>query len=273
MQENLQHKATGRVEEEHVAEKALLMEAACYYLSCGFSVIPLNGKLPVIRWKEFQTRQASSVELESWFSSGANLPTGIGIVTGRLSGIVVVDCDRNEDGEFWRENFPASPVVIATGGGGSHFYYAYPIGSDIRNHVGVLDRKIDIRAEGGYITAPPSRHPCGKRYSFLSADWKEALPAFDKHWISSPRTEKRLPLSAETKRVKDAVAYIGKVQAVSGEGGHNATFRAACKLRDAGLSADEALAVLSDWNERNADPPWSESELAHKIDSAFRRSR
>jgi hypothetical protein len=56
---------------------------------------------------------------------------------------------------------------------------------------------------------------------------------------------------------------------VAGEGGHNATYRAACKLRDAGLAEVEALAILSDWNETNASPPWSAVELEHKIRSAY----
>jgi hypothetical protein len=62
---------------------------------------------------------------------------------------------------------------------------------------------------------------------------------------------------------------IRRIHANAGEGGHNATFRAACNLRAAGLSEDEALRVLSDWNETNASPPWSAADLIHKIRSAF----
>lgn len=64
-------------------------------------------------------------------------------------------------------------------------------------------------------------------------------------------------------------AYIQRIEAVAGHGGHNATFRAACKLRDAGLSAEEALAVLEHWNATNAKPPWSTAELRHKILSVY----
>jgi hypothetical protein len=51
--------------------------------------------------------------------------------------------------------------------------------------------------------------------------------------------------------------------------GHNTTFRAACKLRDAGLEYEDALALLIEWNETNAHTPWSAKELSHKIDSAY----
>ncbi len=79
----------------------------------------------------------------------------------------------------------------------------------------------------------------------------------------------RLPSSEQTGELRNAVAYIRRIHAQAGEGGHNATFRADCKLRDAGLSAEETLRVLGDWNETNANPPWSAADLAHKIRSVF----
>lgn len=64
-------------------------------------------------------------------------------------------------------------------------------------------------------------------------------------------------------------AYLAKVPpAVSGNGGHNVTYAAACGLiRRIGLSRELAFALLCEWNERN-QPPWSEKELWHKIDDA-----
>lgn len=59
--------------------------------------------------------------------------------------------------------------------------------------------------------------------------------------------------------------------AVSGDGGHNRTFHAACVLvLGFGLSVDEALPLLSEWNER-CNPPWTEEELLHKLQDASRR--
>ena len=57
---------------------------------------------------------------------------------------------------------------------------------------------------------------------------------------------------------------------MSGQGGHNTTFRVACKLADAGLSEEQVLAELIAWNEDGcAVPKWSETELAHKAKSAI----
>ncbi len=56
--------------------------------------------------------------------------------------------------------------------------------------------------------------------------------------------------------------------AISGQGGHTATFRVAVALvRRFGLSDADALAVMQDWN-RTCQPPWSEADLQHKLTSA-----
>lgn len=61
-------------------------------------------------------------------------------------------------------------------------------------------------------------------------------------------------------------AYLHRVPAaVSGKGGHNATFYMAGRLvRGWGLSPDEALPFAAEWNQR-CDPPWSEADLYRKL--------
>ena len=249
---------------------SFLLETANGYLARGWSVIPIVGKLPALpSWKEFQSRVPSSGEVTSWFTSNQKPPTGLAIVTGRVSGLVVVDCDTIADAHYWNANFPNTPLAVETGGGGFHFYYEMSMASEVRNRAGIFRRRIDIRGEGGYIVAPPSIHPSGRRYVRNNANLAAQLPNFDRAWIETNEQSAstvRLPTST---KIHNAVAYIDRIRAVAGEGGHNATFRAACKLRDAGLSGEEALTVLATWNETNASPPWSVAELAHKIMSAF----
>ena len=56
--------------------------------------------------------------------------------------------------------------------------------------------------------------------------------------------------------------------AISGQGGDKATFRAACALvRSYELGEAEALSLLQEFNQQCV-PPWSETELVHKIRSA-----
>ena len=40
----------------------------------------------------------------------------LAIVTGRCSGLVVVDCDSPRDANWWQEQFPQTPLAVFTGG-------------------------------------------------------------------------------------------------------------------------------------------------------------
>lgn len=64
--------------------------------------------------------------------------------------------------------------------------------------------------------------------------------------------------------------YLAKLPvAVSGQGGHKATFRAACALvHGFALVETDALALIREWN-KGCQPPWAEHELAYKITSAI----
>ncbi len=56
--------------------------------------------------------------------------------------------------------------------------------------------------------------------------------------------------------------------AVSGQGGHDATYHVACVLVEGfGLSVEEAMPIMRSWNQ-TCNPPWSEGELLHKLQSA-----
>lgn len=70
--------------------------------------------------------------------------------------------------------------------------------------------------------------------------------------------------------VERARRYVAALpRAVAGQGGHDATFRAACVLVH-GFSLDEgsALTLLGEWNTSHCDPQWSEKELQHKVSTA-----
>ena len=73
--------------------------------------------------------------------------------------------------------------------------------------------------------------------------------------------------------VERARRYISKCPgAISGQGGHDATFHVAASLvHGFALGEGDALALLTDWN-RLCVPPWSERELRHKIESATKAS-
>ena len=143
------------------------------------------GKRPAVpSWKEFQSRRATEQEVREWFSQDGN-DVNVGIVTGLISGLVVVDCDTADDAAFWMTTFPVSPLVVATGRGGSHIYYQLPETS-IGNRSRVLGRRIDVRGEGGVVVAPPSKHPeNGTLYTWTTCgNYSLAdVPYFDAKWV------------------------------------------------------------------------------------------
>jgi archaellum biogenesis ATPase FlaH len=65
--------------------------------------------------------------------------------------------------------------------------------------------------------------------------------------------------------------YLSKIPpSVSGCGGHNSAFHAACVLTHGFmLDREQALTVIGEWNQL-CQPPWSDRELEHKIDSALK---
>ena len=71
-----------------------------------------------------------------------------------------------------------------------------------------------------------------------------------------------------------ARAYLCKLApAISGAGGHDATFRAACWLVRFGLGEGETMMLIREWNETHCKPLWTEKELMHKIKDARRVAR
>jgi len=70
-----------------------------------------------------------------------------------------------------------------------------------------------------------------------------------------------------------ARAYLAKLPyAVAGDGGHRATFAAACRLVEFGLSFEQSAFLFAEWNETHCQPPWSEAELRHKLADAFKHT-
>lgn len=101
--------------------------------------------------------------------------------TGARSGIIVLDVDPGHGGDatlvaLLDRHGPLPPgAVVRTGSGGRHIYFAHP-GGLIRNDAGRrLGPGLDIRGDGGYVIAPPSRHATGHGYRWDSPDRR--LPA------------------------------------------------------------------------------------------------
>ena len=135
-----------------------VLEQALSYAKKGLSVIQVGqDKKPIQKWQEFQERIATEDEIRGWYKWLPN--SNVGIVTGKISGITVVDVESGGDISKWRETF-----TVKTGGGGYHLYYKYCEG--VRNGARVCELT-DIRGDGGYVVAPPSIHQSGNKYEVV----------------------------------------------------------------------------------------------------------
>ena len=143
-----------------------MINKALEYLKAGASVIPAgNDKIPLIPWKEYQNRLPTEIEIKDWWKKYPN--ANIGIVTGKISNLIVVDVERG--GSI--SQFPETDTV-ETGGGGWHLYYSY-IPFENKTRIFPLT---DIRGDGGYVVAPPSIHKSGNKYKLIKHIGKKRFP-------------------------------------------------------------------------------------------------
>lgn len=133
------------------------LQAVKFYLSeWGLSVIPLkpNSKQPACSWAGFQRSRMSESEIPSYFKNSEN----VGVVTGSISSLVVVDADTEETINFLRQFSEFLGTAQVRTRRGIHFYFTVlglpkDFGTE-KIYKGKI--RIDVKASGGYVVAPPS---------------------------------------------------------------------------------------------------------------------
>jgi hypothetical protein len=162
--------------------------------TCGNHVCKNPGKHPVAQLVPNGLKNATADPdiVNEWFTG--TTPWNIGIATGKVSDIWVIDIDIKDGKTGDKEleelerrygRLPKTATVI-TGSGGKHYYYRYPlIGEDqkIRSVNGALAPGLDIKGDGGYVVAPPSIHISGKTYEFSTNDAYVTYPPL---WLVKP---------------------------------------------------------------------------------------
>jgi hypothetical protein len=106
--------------------------------------------------------------IRNWFQRS---PDGnVALATGSPSHVIVLDADAKAGGRETLANLeeangwlPEAPTVL-TPGGGLHIYFRDPGG--VRNSAGALGAGLDVRGDGGYVIAPPSIYPNGRKYEW-----------------------------------------------------------------------------------------------------------
>lgn len=249
---------------DKVVEKKVPV-AAREYLALGYSVIPLGlDKRPMLsEWRSFQKRHALPKQVGGWFEQWPD--AGVGIVTGSISNLIVVDLDSDKAVEHFKKlNVGDSPTVIT--GKGYHVYFKYPIVEDFVGNSVNMDLGLDIRGEGGYVVAPPSIHPSGRRYKWSRLHpWNCKLHDFPEELI----IKKPKYRGNETDQPHWAVETL---RGITEGGRNNACAQLAGRLILKGLGEQEVYEIMSMWNERN-QPPLPEREIETTVASVFATHR
>lgn len=285
-----------------------LLDAALGYAEKGWPVFPLGGKKPhpAIQGIAAQQGREGRVTLKWGASNDPEVlrayfdampdATGLGLLCGPESGVDVLDIDGEKGLASLRglgytlDDIKALGVpIVRTGreGDGFHAYFLADPERRVTSRSGKGERGgLDAKGGGkGYVVLPPSVHPFTQRpYSWeqqgVPQPWPEA--------ILEAVTQQPAPVPAQTAApaqqglrfnlgsaapIERARAYLATMPgAVSGQGGHDQAFNAACRCAvDFGLNESDTLALLHEWNKR-CEPPWDDKELEHKAREAVKKA-
>lgn len=273
---------------ERKALQDLIRSTAVRYANAGIAVIPVLGKAPVTKgWPDLRL---APDDIDAHFKP----EHGIGVITGRASGLVVLDIDARNGGMVWfeaNEHRLGRFIRERTGSnsGGLHLYFQYPAGLDTVPSLGgkkPFAPGVEVKADGGcQVVTYPSIHPDGGQYviddNLLLTDLAEhadPLPA----WVLDECVARgRVAVSGPAVAIDPSLftnlpedienakrALIAHGPAIQGQNGDDHTFDAARIGRDFAISPDEWLKVLLKWNNKCV-PRWTRRELQVKINSAY----
>jgi len=187
----------------------------------------------------------------------------VAIVTGQVSGLLVLDIDPRHDGDESLEGLKRrcggglpETVEALTGGGSRHLLFRHP-DREIRCAVAVDGLPgIDVRADRGYIVAPPSLHASGRRYEWEVSSHPDEVPL-----AALPEALLALVVGESAGGNGDGRPKKSLEEPVR-EGERNQTLTSlAGSLRYRGADRETILAAISEVNARRFEPPLPEAEV------------
>jgi hypothetical protein len=247
------------------------------FCSCGDSGCKAIGKHPYGNWKwqtEYKMREFGITQ--EW---PRHPLCNVGIITGAISGIDVIDIDGEEGLHSLQEHLgltldemPVTPMV-KTPGGGYHLYYRHKNDLLIKTRSGVLGH-IDIRSNGGMVVAPPSKHSNGGIYKWVEGRSLQDVPIgeFDfTRLFEKPAKGVSEPKAAAGEPSK-AYWYIEALEGVDEGRRNDIATRLAGRYFHLGLHMEEIKLLLGGWNKQNR-PPMDDSEMASIIRSIYKKDQ
>jgi len=254
----------------------MLKSALWYRTQKNFSVIPIKtdgSKKPEVEWTEWEKELPSEQQIRKWWAKWPK--ANIGIITGKVSGITVMDFDwyklSPEERVQYEKDFPKvfTPTAFSPRKG-EHRYFEYNPELPTKN--GVL-KALDIKNDGGYVIAPPSENGNGKY------QWYERAKISDTTLHSVPKEVLTLikhSLSFNSISNNSISIYKGALppRAINlNEGTRDETlFHIANCLVKGGMPEDEIEQLLVFIGDR-CNPPYPQKDIQIKIKSALQRSK
>ena len=241
-----------------------MLDEALRYRELDLSVIPVSkSKKPLIKWEEYQKRLPTEDEIRSWWTKHPN--ANIGIVTGSVSGIAVIDIDQKEGHYAIREYLGDTNSVptVSTPRGGQHLYYKAPNPCP-RNNARLIPG-CDFRGEGGYVVAPPSMGTAeGSRgYVWINSIYDNTLSILPYKYISFINSYSLY---------KGVTTFSQDAGEMFSQGRRDEDlFHIANQLVKSKTDENVIRQVLKNLA-LSCDPPFPLEEIPAKIDSAIRRA-
>jgi hypothetical protein len=154
-------------------------------------------------------------------------------------------------------------VESATGGGGRHLYYVHPCPA-MANRVALLPG-VDLRGDGGCIVAPPSVHPNGRRYAWVTGrgPGDVALAPLPPHFGGAGVASRALGHARGHWRrlVREGIGEGARNNTIASLSGH---------LLRRGVDADVVCELLLAWNRSHCRPPLADAEVVRVVESIAR---
>ncbi len=244
-----------------------LLDEALEYRKTGFSLIPVaKDKRPLVKWEPYQKEIPSEEQIRAWWQ--AYPEANIGIITGEINDIVVLDCDNQETIDWFEENYTGNTPCVQTPKG-RHYYFKYQEG--IRNTVRIKGA-LDVRGSGGYIVAPPSSNGEGRPYIWLKNIKDFALDSLDSPFLSFDFFSLYKEVNDyNVKKSKEVNESQKKSIVYFTEGRRDEDMFHIANLLVRGYCEPDMTYQVLETIANNCNPPYPEKDIPVKIKSALDR--
>ena len=254
------------------------------FCSCRNDECSSPGKHPRIAWAAYQDRKPTTTEVKQWFTRWPD--SSPLIITGAVSGIIVVDIDPRHGGnesffdnrQIFGSESDKTPISL-TGGGGQHLFFKHP-GYEIPNAAGVFPG-IDFRGDHGYVVGPGSTHISGRTYEWDTSahpedmDFQPLPPLLEEALRSQVRYGAGLDAQGQP-IVRDRIDIDGIIEGriTVAEGERNETMlRLIGSLVGPESVESQVLDSALKVNDRSFEPPLDEREVSRIVTNIMARER